>query len=660
MAPRGRGVGLVEGREQAGQLVGRDADALVLHVEAHQELGAEGVFEPGAQQDAAVLGELDGVAGEVQQHLLQPQRIAAQGTHQLGSDLDVEAESLAGGRLTQLLLDVAHHPVEHEAAGGEFQLARLDLGKIEDVVDDAQQVLARVVDLVQVAAQLRVGVRLQRQVGHADDAVHRGADLVAHVRQEVALGLVGRIGARLEFVQRGDVGRDAQHRRHLAFRVQGHAHAPHLAHAAVRQRKFGLASVAFAAVEHSAVAFPSLVGAVRRHQLEIAPADDVRRLAPDQRGALRIHVQEAARAVLQVHIGVQVVEHRIEQQPLVERGAARTVQVEEQREAQQAHPEAGAEGQQRQAAVGTGRHGGAVGREMGFPAGAGVIDRQQDREAPTRLRLAAHVRPQQQTVARIQRRRRPGHRVAGGGPGGPGFAVQAERHRLASLRAERAAHQLVDRERDADAAHVARAPLLHRGRQPAAKIELLAHAERRVWNRVLQAHRVAGRTQATLVARPRHDRGDVGLGRDVDADPVVRLLGRLDPGDHGVPRAASGRLDVEIRVAVRFHAAVLPYARDESLAPGIGHVGDEGHRLDRRELCRQVERLHVAVQAQTRQRAFAGRMQRGQAAHHLGIRDDCVRHPFLGQARHGLETAPRVVLARPGRDPVAQRADRER
>ena len=34
-----------------------------------------------------------------------------------------------------------------------------------------------------------VSVRVQRQFGHADDAVHRRADLVAHVGEELALGL---------------------------------------------------------------------------------------------------------------------------------------------------------------------------------------------------------------------------------------------------------------------------------------------------------------------------------------------------------------------------------------------------------------------------------------------------------------------------------------
>ena len=38
-------------------------------------------------------------------------------------------------------------------------------------------------------------VGVERQVGHADDAVHRRANLVAHVGEELALGAVGGFAA---------------------------------------------------------------------------------------------------------------------------------------------------------------------------------------------------------------------------------------------------------------------------------------------------------------------------------------------------------------------------------------------------------------------------------------------------------------------------------
>ena len=47
---------------------------------------------------------------------------------------------------------------------------------------------------MQVLALLGIEPRLEHEVGHAQHAVHRGADLVAHVRHELALGAAGRFG----------------------------------------------------------------------------------------------------------------------------------------------------------------------------------------------------------------------------------------------------------------------------------------------------------------------------------------------------------------------------------------------------------------------------------------------------------------------------------
>ena len=77
----------------------------------------------------------------------------------------------------------------------EVELAGLDLREVEDVVDDRQQRLGRVArpwSRYSRCSAVEVGV--EHQLGHADDAVHRRADLVAHVGQELALGAVGRLG----------------------------------------------------------------------------------------------------------------------------------------------------------------------------------------------------------------------------------------------------------------------------------------------------------------------------------------------------------------------------------------------------------------------------------------------------------------------------------
>ena len=95
----------------------------------------------------------------------------------------------------------------------------LDLREVEDVVDDGQQRIARFADGGHVVVLLGVELGVEQQPAHADHGVHRRADLVAHRRQERALGLVRRLGrgARLlrlaeqpRVLQRhADVGGDA-------------------------------------------------------------------------------------------------------------------------------------------------------------------------------------------------------------------------------------------------------------------------------------------------------------------------------------------------------------------------------------------------------------------------------------------------------------------
>ncbi len=70
----------------------------------------------------------------------------------------------------------------------DFELARLDLRKIENVIDDDEQRIGRRFDHFQIFALLRIQLGIERQIGHSDNAVHRCADFMAHVGQKIALG----------------------------------------------------------------------------------------------------------------------------------------------------------------------------------------------------------------------------------------------------------------------------------------------------------------------------------------------------------------------------------------------------------------------------------------------------------------------------------------
>ena len=90
----------------------------------------------------------------------------------------------------------------------QIHLAGLYLREIEDVVDDAEQVLRRAMHLLDVVALAAIQLCPQRQMTHADDGVHRGTDLVAHVREEGALGLGRLFRHRPSLGQRRDVDID--------------------------------------------------------------------------------------------------------------------------------------------------------------------------------------------------------------------------------------------------------------------------------------------------------------------------------------------------------------------------------------------------------------------------------------------------------------------
>ena len=126
----------------------------------------------------------------------------------------------------------------------QLQPARLDLGEVQDVVDDGQQRLSRVMRHPQ---ELLLSLRQRRileQPDHAHHAVQRRPNLVAHVGQELGLGEAGSFGDLAGFVefrervlQRGDILRRTGDPAGLALRIpeQGQGDENGEARACLRQ-----------------------------------------------------------------------------------------------------------------------------------------------------------------------------------------------------------------------------------------------------------------------------------------------------------------------------------------------------------------------------------------------------------------------------------------
>ena len=89
----------------------------------------------------------------------------------------------------------------------ERDLAGADLRQVEQVVDDLQQDLRRGANGLGEMRLRRRQRRARQQLGHADDAVHRRAQLVAHAIEEVALRLrrLGELAVALDQLARAQL-----------------------------------------------------------------------------------------------------------------------------------------------------------------------------------------------------------------------------------------------------------------------------------------------------------------------------------------------------------------------------------------------------------------------------------------------------------------------
>ena len=128
------------------RLVERDADSGVadheLQLADAAPAGRRGHFAR-LDADMAAVGELDRVAHQVHQHLAQPVGVAARPLRQPGIEIDAHLQALGGGSGAQQGDDAADHLLDRKILLLELQRPGLQFGKIEEIVDQRQQGLAR-------------------------------------------------------------------------------------------------------------------------------------------------------------------------------------------------------------------------------------------------------------------------------------------------------------------------------------------------------------------------------------------------------------------------------------------------------------------------------------------------------------------------------------
>ena len=189
------GVYLREGPEKVAQLFLRNTYTGIAHCKADlQGVVFGSAFLIYVDEYFAIGSELEGIAGQVDEHLFQAEAIANNPFRQSWIDLIDKVYVILGC----LLRKEVHHIFQDQA---KFIILFLyvhasgfDLGEIEDVIDDTNQAVATGYDRVGILALLVSKFSFTEQGGHAYDAVHRRSDLMAHGSQEYAFGLICFLG----------------------------------------------------------------------------------------------------------------------------------------------------------------------------------------------------------------------------------------------------------------------------------------------------------------------------------------------------------------------------------------------------------------------------------------------------------------------------------
>src|SRR5258708_29163255 len=144
-----------------------------------------------AHDNLASVREFDGVAHQIDDDLPQPSGIANDHIGDIAVEAHDKLELLGRRRHRYGPNDVANGVAELKWGALEFDLAGLNLGQIQDVVEKLKERLAGGENGLRVVLLLGAERRVEEEIGHSDDRIHRRSNFVAHAGEEGAFGAVG-------------------------------------------------------------------------------------------------------------------------------------------------------------------------------------------------------------------------------------------------------------------------------------------------------------------------------------------------------------------------------------------------------------------------------------------------------------------------------------
>ena len=172
------------------------ADPAVADGDADQHSAADLRTAGGADADESVIGEFDGVADQVEQDLSHPHRVASHPVRAARGRIDEQRQILSHGLRPHRLDRSIDQFAQAEGQPFDVHPPGVDLGEVQDVVDDAQQGLSALAHHGDTARLRRIQPRAFKHLHHPEHPVHRRPDLMAHRGEEGGLRPVCRLGLR--------------------------------------------------------------------------------------------------------------------------------------------------------------------------------------------------------------------------------------------------------------------------------------------------------------------------------------------------------------------------------------------------------------------------------------------------------------------------------
>ena len=202
---------------------------------AHGKIEFHGILRPfenlDSEADFALLGELYRVRSVVQEDLFESESVADESAGNVSLDVENQFESFRRSLGAYYSGDLREHILEIERFVFDIDFPRFDFGEIENVVDDAEQMLACRLDFSEIVLLRRSVVHIEREPRDVDNRVERCPYFMAHVREESAFRarrilclLLRRFESLARFPFVGDVLENAHH----AGRVLLASEASHL------------------------------------------------------------------------------------------------------------------------------------------------------------------------------------------------------------------------------------------------------------------------------------------------------------------------------------------------------------------------------------------------------------------------------------------------